>query len=104
MARDCPGHLSGRRRKGPRISIRCNRIQLREGFLLWEAKEKLPDMLAEVLPPGQLAPVFAVVHDRLRCGSELDPILLDPREDDFALPRALDALRVDWCRSADRVL
>src|SRR5438046_7251626 len=67
MVRDCPGHLSGRRRIGPRISIRCNRIQAREGFLLWEAKEKLTEMLVEVLTPGELALVFVVVIDRLRC-------------------------------------
>src|SRR5712691_4684382 len=87
--------LPGRRGEGPRIPVRRDRLEERQGLGFRKGQEEFPDVLAEILAVDELAPVLAVVEDRPPDRIELDAIVLDPREDRVAVSGDLDVPRID---------
>src|SRR6266849_7553650 len=90
--------LPGWRRERPGIPILRNRFEERQGLSFRKAQEELPDVFAEVLSVDELAPVFAVVHDRARTGVELHAVILDARQDRVSIPRDFYIPRIDSFR------
>src|SRR5881296_2096490 len=95
--------LAGRRRERPRVPVRCNRLEQRQGLAFRKGQEELPDVLAEILPVDELAPVLAVVVDRPRNWVDLHAVVLDPRTDRIAVLRNLDVPRIDSLRPIQTV-
>src|SRR2546422_454910 len=95
--------LPGRRGEGPRIPVRRDRLEERQGLGFRKGQEEFPDVLAEILAVDELAPVLAVVEDRPPDRIELDAIVLDPREDRVAVSGDLDVPRIDSLRPVQAV-
>src|SRR6266705_2727090 len=95
--------LPGRRGEGPRIPVRRDRLEERQGLGFRKGQEELPDVLAEILAVDELAPVLAVVEDRPPDRIEFDAIVLDPREDRVAVSGDLDVPRIDSLRPVQAV-
>src|SRR5437899_12961270 len=95
--------LSDPRRERPRIPVRGDRLEQRQGLGLRKREEELPDVLAEVLAVDELAPVLAVVEDRPPGRVELDAVIFDPPEDRVAVPGNFDVPRLDSLRPVQAV-
>src|SRR3989475_4145196 len=95
--------LSDLRREGPRIPVRGDRLEQRQGLGFRKGQEELPDVLAEVLAVNELPPVLAVVEERLPDRIELDAVVLDPCVDRVAVPGNLDVPRLYSLRPVQTV-
>src|SRR5437899_12035221 len=69
--------LSDPRRERPRIPVRGDRLEQRQGLGFRKGQAALPDGLAEVLAVDELAPALAGVDERPPDRIELAPVVLD---------------------------
>src|SRR6266581_5923403 len=95
--------LPGRRGEGPRIPVRRDRLEQRQGLGFRKGQEELPDVLAEILAVDELTPVLAVVEERPADRIELDAVVLDPCVDRVAVPGNFYVLRLDSLRLVQTV-